>query len=75
MMGKYLFVISGNISYGCNLCTDNQKIRVHTLIKISGLLHGKKSIVPEYVKIQSINWVCVITKRTNVKKTTDGQER
>lgn len=48
---------------------------MHTLIKISGLLHGKKSIVPEYVKIQSINWVCVITKRTNVKKTADGQER
>ena len=48
---------------------------MHALIKISGLLHGKKSIVPEYVKIQSRNWVCIITKRTNVKKHSWGQER
>lgn len=39
------------------------------------MLHGKESTVPRYAKIQSKIWGYVISKRTNVKMTADGQKK
>lgn len=75
IVGKYFFAILGSISYECILCINNQKIRLNTLIKTSGMLRGKKSIGPVDAEIQSIIWGYVISKRTNVKMATDGKDR
>lgn len=60
----------------CILCINNQNIKVYTLIKTSGILHGKNPVVPLYAKIQSTIWGSIISKRTHAKMTAaDGKER
>lgn len=75
IVGKYFFVIFGSILYECILCINNQKIRLNILIKIFGMLRGKKFIGLVDVEIQSIIWGYVIFKRINVKMVIDGKDR